>query len=98
MVLFVARAFQPEICPSAFGDRGVGSCDLQAVGLTRSREAAKGGGEWRFSSTSTSTVRQGGLSTSTRCGFGGRCFFFVLVLVPVLVPEFCRLRRRVAIS
>ena len=41
VVLSVARAFQPEIFPFAFVDRGVGSCDLQAVGLTRSREAAK---------------------------------------------------------
>jgi hypothetical protein len=46
----------------------------------RSREGSVGGG--RFSSTSTSTVRQGGLSTSTRGDFGGA--FFVLVLVLVL--------------
>ncbi|MFM7833965.1 MAG: hypothetical protein ACKPJD_19385, partial [Planctomycetaceae bacterium] len=41
---YVARAFQPEICPSAFG--------VRAVCLTRSREVAKevaqGGGEWVF--------------------------------------------------
>jgi len=40
----------------------------------RSREAAKGGGEWRFSSTSASTVRQGGLSTSTKGGLWGIMF------------------------
>ena len=66
----VARAFQPEICPAAIG--------LRAVYLTRSREGAKevakGGGRWRFSSTSTSTVRQGGLSTSTMGGLCGIMF------------------------
>jgi hypothetical protein len=51
----------------------------------RSREV-KRKGCWAmgvFSSTSTSTVRQGGLSTSTRCGLcDGYVFeFFVLVLV-----------------
>jgi len=40
----VARAFQPELRPLAFvasGDRRKGAGALQAVGVTRSREAAK---------------------------------------------------------
>ena len=37
----VARAFQPEICPSA-SDLRTGAVELQAVCLTRSREGAKG--------------------------------------------------------
>jgi hypothetical protein len=37
----VARAFQPEICPSAI-DLRTGAVALQAVCFTRSREAAKG--------------------------------------------------------
>ena len=39
--LSVARAFQPEHCPSAI-DLRTGAGELQAVCLTRSREAAKG--------------------------------------------------------
>jgi hypothetical protein len=37
----VARAFQPEICPTAI-DLRTGAVELQTVCLTRSREAAKG--------------------------------------------------------
>ena len=50
-VLFVARAFQPEICSFAFGspgDRGTGVCALRADGLKRSSEAAKGNAEVGF--------------------------------------------------
>ena len=52
MAVSVARAFQPEFCAVRLGpslDRRTGPGVLQAVGLTRSREAAKleGGGGWR---------------------------------------------------
>jgi hypothetical protein len=44
-----------------------------------------------FFETSTSTVRQGGLSTSTRGGHWGIMFLRFFVLVLVLVLEFCPL-------
>jgi hypothetical protein len=46
----VAGAFQPEICSAAAGvpgDCGCGASALQAVGLTRSREVAKGNAQVR---------------------------------------------------
>jgi hypothetical protein len=45
VVLSVARAFQPEICPLGFERWEIaawGRVRLQAVCFTRSREAAKG--------------------------------------------------------
>ena len=58
----VARAFQPEHSASAFGVRAVLS-----HAKPRRREVKRKGQlvVGVFSSTSTSTVRQGGLSTST---------------------------------